>query len=569
MPRDWISDADLYEREERKERSAQHKQSAVATTQWNGVRIDVLENLLRTALDVSSASWFSWPSSDFRSRIPKPQMPKLKAPKQSQIPREPQIDDADYQPVFDVQDRLSWEKRDAKNKQAAARFAAAHDTWQARRDQLVRDYEKKKAKYEESVKSATAEYRLTSATWEARREAYQHLAEFGNMQLTPSDVDTQGFIRKTVESYASDVLTNAALAANLALSEPQRFLQLVDKTKSVQTYGIYALSDAMVAEYRKVAYDSIQAQVMFDTDNGMLVVNCKLPEQNDISPVTERVYVQTSDSFREKRMTDAKYNKLYESVLYQVTLLCIHNLFLHDNAGVLRGVGFNGFVKAVDRRTGHRVENCILSVVVPREAFVRLDLMQVDAKACFLGLKGVAGLALHDMTPVPPLLQYDMQDRRFVAGLNVVDSLATETNLALMDWKLFEHLIRELFEKVYAKLGSEVKVTRATRDYGVDAVAFDPDPIRGGKIVIQAKRYTNTVDVAAVRDLYGTVHNEGAMKGILVTTSDFGPDAHAFATGKPLTLLNGNNLLCLLGEHGYSMRIDLEEARAVNRAARP
>jgi len=41
--------------------------------------------------------------------------------------------------------------------------------------------------------------------------------------------------------------------------------------------------------------------------------------------------------------------------------------------------------------------------------------------------------------------------------------------------------------------------------------------------VLQAKRYTRTVDVAAVRDLYGTVVNEGANRGILVTTASYGP----------------------------------------------
>ena len=53
--------------------------------------------------------------------------------------------------------------------------------------------------------------------------------------------------------------------------------------------------------------------------------------------------------------------------------------------------------------------------------------------------------------------------------------------------------------------GVEIKVTRASRDRGVDAIMFDPDPLRGGKFVLQAKRYTRPVDVAAVRDLYGTV----------------------------------------------------------------
>lgn len=81
-------------------------------------------------------------------------------------------------------------------------------------------------------------------------------------------------------------------------------------------------------------------------------------------------------------------------------------------------------------------------------------------------------------------------------------------NLASMDWDDFEQLIRELFEKEFSSTGGEVEVTRASRDGGVDAVAFDPDPIRGGKIVIQAKRRTATVGVAAVRDLFGTVMAE-------------------------------------------------------------
>jgi restriction system protein len=130
-----------------------------------------------------------------------------------------------------------------------------------------------------------------------------------------------------------------------------------------------------------------------------------------------------------------------------------------------------------------------------------------------------------------------------------------------LSWEEFEHLIRELFEKEFSSNGGEVKVTQASRDGGVDAVAFDPDPIRGGKIVIQAKRYTNTVGVSAVRDLYGTVMNEGATKGILVTTADYGPDAYEFAKNKPLTLLNGSNLLFLLEKHGQKARIDLTEAK--------
>lgn len=165
--------------------------------------------------------------------------------------------------------------------------------------------------------------------------------------------------------------------------------------------------------------------------------------------------------------------------------------------------------------------------------------------------------------PSVPILQINREDKRFVSSYEVAASIDDSVNLAAMGWEDFEHLVRELFESEFVTGGGEVKVTQASRDGGVDAIAFDPDPIRGGKIVIQAKRYTNVVGVAAVRDLYGTVVNEGAMKGILVTTSEYGPDAYAFAKDKPLTLLNGSNLLHLLDKHGHKAKIDIKAAKAL------
>jgi restriction system protein len=204
-----------------------------------------------------------------------------------------------------------------------------------------------------------------------------------------------------------------------------------------------------------------------------------------------------------------------------------------------------------------------MSVQAKKEEFQKINLARVDPKACFKALKGVGSSALHSLTPIAPVLKINREDKRFVASYAVAGQLDERTNLAAMDWEDFEHLIRELFEKEFSKPGCEVKVTQASRDGGVDSVVLDSDPIHGGKTVIQAKRYTNTVGVAAVRELWGTVLNEGAMKGILVTTADYGPDAYEFAKGKPLVLLNGANLLHLLEKHGHKAKIDILEAKRI------
>ena len=72
--------------------------------------------------------------------------------------------------------------------------------------------------------------------------------------------------------------------------------------------------------------------------------------------------------------------------------------------------------------------------------------------------------------------------------------------------------LEALIQNLFTKMGLEARHTRPSRDGGVDCVAWDPRPIFGGKVVIQAKRYKNTVGVSAVRDLFGTLRNEGASR---------------------------------------------------------
>jgi restriction system protein len=150
-----------------------------------------------------------------------------------------------------------------------------------------------------------------------------------------------------------------------------------------------------------------------------------------------------------------------------------------------------------------------------------------------------------ELVPVKPLVELNMSDPRFITSTDVLSTLDRRPNLMELTPSEFENLITNLFES----MGLETRLTQASRDGGVDCVAYDQRPILGGKVVIQAKRYKNTVGVSAVRDLFGTVQNEGASKGIIVTTSGYGKASYDFAAGKPLELLDGANLLYLLAEH--------------------
>ncbi len=301
----------------------------------------------------------------------------------------------------------------------------------------------------------------------------------------------------------------------------------------------------------------------YNPANKMLIVDITLPIVENLPNLKKVTYVKSSGEYKESYQSDAFMKKVYDKAIYDIVLLTLKALFDANDPNV-EAIVLNGKVNTIDKSTGKAISPYILSVNVSRESFMDLNLEYIDSKEWFKRSKGISAATFTKITPVAPVVKMSREDSRFIEGYEVTDKLDESVNLAAVDWQDFENLIREVFAEEFNSNGGEVKITQASRDGGVDAIAFDPDPIRGGKIVIQAKRYTNVVGVSAVRDLYGTVMNEGATKGILVTTSDYGKDAYEFAKGKPLTLMNGANLLFLLERHGHKAKIDLKEAKERN-----
>src|SRR5258708_3580312 len=299
-------------------------------------------------------------------------------------------------------------------------------------------------------------------------------------------------------------------------------------------------------------------EIDFDSEERILVVDLGLPDVVHRPPFK---IVHLKKGPVKKPLSQTEKKEVIPRVHPAILLRVAHELFLNDQAEVIRLLVLNGWVEFDDPSTGVRTKAYTASLMVERDQIINLNLGKIDPLVAFDSLHGKSAGKLIEIIPIEPTLSLNRKDSRFVDAKAVLGSLNKSTNLAAMDWQDFEHLIRELFEKEFAGRGAEVKITQASRDRGVDAIAFDPDPIHGGKYVIQAKRYTHTVDVSAVRDLCAVVTKEGASRGILVTTSNYGADAYAFAHNSPITLLNVAELLGLLKKHGYTFRINLQEAR--------
>lgn len=139
-----------------------------------------------------------------------------------------------------------------------------------------------------------------------------------------------------------------------------------------------------------------------------------------------------------------------------------------------------------------------------------------------------------------------------VDELDLLDALVLSESAQELDrisGRQFESLCRRLV----AALNFRVNLTLASHDNGIDLIAVENAPLRRPETyVIQCKRQASSVGVGPVRELDSVVGHHGAKLGILITNNTFSQQAKVWAEGKPLDLIDGDQLRALMRQYGIS-----------------
>jgi restriction system protein len=267
-------------------------------------------------------------------------------------------------------------------------------------------------------------------------------------------------------------------------------------------------------------------------ESALLAVEWYLPPVEVIPEQKAFRHVKTRKVVEPTPRPVSEIRQIYQSVIAQVALRTLREVFESTPEETISTVVFNGRVHAIDPSTGQKIRPHLITLRATREQFRPLVLDEPKFKPVECVRRHFfADISPHpdELIPVEPVMPYSMADPRVVDPVDIISDLDKRPNLLDLTPKEFEAFIQNLF----AKMGFDTKLYRATGDGGIDCVAYDPHPITGGKFVVQAKLYTRTVQPTHVRDLWGTVQHEGATKGIMITTSGYGPDSYKFAGGKP------------------------------------
>jgi restriction system protein len=137
----------------------------------------------------------------------------------------------------------------------------------------------------------------------------------------------------------------------------------------------------------------------------------------------------------------------------------------------------------------------------------------------------------------------------------LVDRQTSLQSLQNISWKEFEWMVAEAFRR------QGYSVTESLNkgpDGGVDLVLHKD----GKKSLVQCKRWkTYSVGAPVVREIFGLLIDHKADEAIVVTSGKFTSEAVQFSEGKPITLVDGDQLLNLVSS--------VQTGNSVKRASYP
>ncbi|NMM32782.1 MAG: hypothetical protein HHJ13_02030, partial [Phycicoccus sp.] len=216
-----------------------------------------------------------------------------------------------------------------------------------------------------------------------------------------------------------------------------------------------------------------------------LVVEVTLPGIEVIPTASELQYVAESDEVAVSPRGAEQVESMYASVVAQVILRTLHELFHSDSRGWLETVTLNGMTtQAGTARPDHGL--CLVSLRTSQGQFVGLNLTLDDSRE---NLAELGAAVLYSCQREEPIRDLNEIDPRHVVETNVLADLDNRLDVVDLTAGQFEHLVHELLPK----MGLHIKHIRSSEDGVVDCLVFDARPVLGGDVVVHAARQTQSL----------------------------------------------------------------------------
>jgi restriction system protein len=214
-------------------------------------------------------------------------------------------------------------------------------------------------------------------------------------------------------------------------------------------------------------------RLAFVPESRQLVVEKELAPLDAVPTVRSFRYVKAKDEIVASARPVAERRSLFATMVGQIVLRTLHELFEADTPHHLETLVLNAFVDTVDPRTGKPIRPYLVTLRTSRHQFSQLDLARVEPLACLKALNAGVSKSPAELVPIRPVLDFDMVDPRFVQEADVLSTLDQRPNLMELtpgEFEAVDHQLvredgpRDAHDPTFARRRSRLRRVRPSPD---------------------------------------------------------------------------------------------------------
>lgn len=286
------------------------------------------------------------------------------------VPQEPLQTDSEFQPQFNFLEKYlfkSWQQK--KIDKSIQDFKNSHSNWLADKARIekqnkdnIEKYEQDTISYNKEIERTKEQNRDEVIEWEKRKEQYyKDQSDFNNK------------INLMREEYLQ--------------KKPHSIIENCD----------LVLNNSKYPDYFPKTYE-----LDYNPDKEHLIIDFCLPQIESLPRTKSVKYVKTEDNFKETSISNTALNQLYSSVVFQVAIRTVHEIFEADVVNAISTVCFNGYVD------NDKIEY-IISYQTDKETFNKLNLKGLDSKET---IKNYKGKFTAKLTEIEPLMKIEHKTKQ-------------------------------------------------------------------------------------------------------------------------------------------------------------
>jgi len=234
-----------------------------------------------------------------------------------------------------------------------------------------------KKKHESLVAEANQQYQERLRIWEA--QASQHKAARAVLEQEHADAERQ---RAEAKAAAIELYRQECAQREQEVAEQN---QAIDTLVANLGYGVAdAVEDYVgIVVANSVYPDDLEVghDFAFDGETAELAIQVAIPAPDTMPTVKLYKYVKASDEIRATELSQKAQKDLYLSVVRQVALRTLHEVFEADRRGLIRSIALQVGAESAHPATGIKTFLPFAAVAAARDEFVQFDLSAVQPEA--------------------------------------------------------------------------------------------------------------------------------------------------------------------------------------------